>query len=233
MANLRRCAVILARAGSKGIPGKNMLPFREKPLVVHPVLAAKESGMFNDCDIYVLTDCPNVKQAVELHSKASVLDRPANISHDLATDLDTLTYFVRDCMFAKYDYVVHLRATYPTIKPATIAEAIGLFEDDYEIHDSLRSVVRATQSPFKMWTLCPQKYLLKPLSGLGLESQPRQLLPPVYWQNAAIDIVKVSTVLGLESMTGDRVMPYIMHEDGIDIDTLADYAELLSNEKKQ
>ena len=49
-------------------------------------------------------------------------------------------------------------------------------------------------------------------------NMPRQELPTVYYQNACIDVMRASTVLKKNSMTGDRILGYLMSEN-YDIDT--------------
>ena len=51
----------------------------------------------------------------------------------------------------------------------------------------------------------------------------RQDLPPVYCYNCVLDVTRPSTILRKESMTGDRILAYILPEDEVmDIDTRRD-----------
>ena len=44
-------ALIPARFGSKGIPKKNILDFRGKPLLAHSIIYAKKSSIVNEVSI--------------------------------------------------------------------------------------------------------------------------------------------------------------------------------------
>ena len=58
----------------------------------------------------------------------------------------------------------------------------------------------------------PEPYLLR-----------RQDLPKMYYYNCVIDVTKPSTIFNKKSMTGDKMLPYIMNmEDSIDIDAKVD-----------
>ena len=58
----------------------------------------------------------------------------------------------------------------------------------------------------------PQPYLLR-----------RQDLPPMYYYNCVIDVTRSATIMHKKSMTGDRILPYIMEpDDVIDIDSKRD-----------
>lgn len=65
---------------------------------------------------------------------------------------------------------------------------------------------------------------------------PRQKLPLTYRGNAAIDVIHRETVMELNSMTGTRVLPWLIDEARcIDIDTISDweYAEWLIETKRR
>ena len=85
-----------------------------------------------------------------------------------------------------------------------------------------------------MWQLNKNK-LLSPLlseSKKGeLYNSPRQMLPQVYRQNAAIDVIKTDTILKKNSMTGEVVLGFLMEDCGVDIDDKDDWkkAEGLMN----
>ena len=51
------------------------------------------------------------------------------------------------------DIIVLLRPTYPARKVEDIDKAIDIFIANFDQIDSLKSVVIADQSPFKMWSL--------------------------------------------------------------------------------
>ena len=53
-------ALLLGREGSIGFPGKNTYPVLGKPLMVYPLLAAKNAQHVNK--IYVSTDSPTIKK---------------------------------------------------------------------------------------------------------------------------------------------------------------------------
>jgi CMP-N-acetylneuraminic acid synthetase len=51
----------------------------------------------------------------------------------------------------------------------------------------------------------------------------RQELPPVYYYNCVVDVTRPATILEKGSMTGDRMLPYIVPENEvIDVDTSRD-----------
>ena len=49
---MKTIAIIMARGGSKGLPGKNVRPLAGKPLLAHSIEQAKASGV---CDVVLVT----------------------------------------------------------------------------------------------------------------------------------------------------------------------------------
>jgi hypothetical protein len=96
--------------------------------------------------------------------------------------------------------------------------------------DSIRSVVKAPHTPYKMWRLGETGCLQPLLAGPAAEAWnlPRQALPDVFLQNAAVDVVRARVVRERRSMTGGRVLPYVMDRLQ-DVDDWADLAALDSD----
>ena len=67
---MRRVCTVLARAGSTGVPGKNLRPLGGVPLVAHSIRHARATGLFEV--VAVSTDDPEV-HAVARDEGANVL----------------------------------------------------------------------------------------------------------------------------------------------------------------
>jgi CMP-N,N'-diacetyllegionaminic acid synthase len=75
-------AIILARGGSKGIPGKNIIDFCGKPLIVWTIEQLQYAKGINS--IWVSSDSEDIL-AVSQACGANIISRPPEISGDLAT----------------------------------------------------------------------------------------------------------------------------------------------------
>lgn len=75
-------AIILARGGSKGIPGKNVIDFCGKPLIVWTIEQLQASKGIES--IWVSSDSENILTIGRTHGAQTIL-RPDNISGDYAT----------------------------------------------------------------------------------------------------------------------------------------------------
>jgi N-acylneuraminate cytidylyltransferase len=128
-----------------------------------------------------------------------------------------------------------LRPTSPFRTAATIQRAWSVFTSA-DGADSLRAVEKCTEHPGKMWVVRDDRIvpLLPPeargaLAGQGPAGQPwhstpYQALPPVYVQNASLEIAWTRVVFEGRSIAGDVMVPFITEEhEGFDINDPHDW----------
>lgn len=218
-------AVVPARSGSKSIPDKNVLSFRGKPLLVHSV----EQGLKarNVDRVLVSTDSDAYREIARSAGAEVPFLRPAELSTDLSTDLEVFLHalsWLESHEGYRPEACVHLRPTYPTRQVADIEAAVDLLLADPSL-DSVRSVTRAPHTPYKMWRRSEDNLLQPLLEGGFTEpyNMPRQALPEVFLQNAAVDVVRSAVIREGRSMTGRRIRPYVM-TSVFDLDDWKDWA---------
>ena len=102
---MRNICVIPARGGSKRLPGKNIKPFLGEPIIMRPVRAAIESGLFKR--ILVSTDDEETARVVRGY--ATVEWRNPDLCKDDVPDIDV----VRD-IATRHNDMDYLCYLYPT-----------------------------------------------------------------------------------------------------------------------
>lgn len=75
-------SVIIGRAGSKGLPGKNTRLLLGKPMVWYTIQDAKQAELVDR--IIVSTDCEEIKR-IAREENLAVIDRPPELAGDMAT----------------------------------------------------------------------------------------------------------------------------------------------------
>lgn len=177
----------------------------------------------------VSTDDPEIAQIARQHGAEVPFLRPSELAQDETPDLPVFQHALRwlqDQEGYRPDLVVHLRPTTPTRRVETMDQAIRLFADHPEV-DALRSVSPAHHSPYKMWLVSPDG-LLEPVVRLRPDweaaNMPRQALPQAYWGNGCVDVTRPSVILG-GSMTGRRILAFVVEEPCVDIDQARDLDE--------
>jgi N-acylneuraminate cytidylyltransferase len=132
-------AVIPARGGSKGIPGKNLKEISGHSLVGWSILTARDAGISR---ILVSTDCPEITRVASSYG-AEVVKRPASLSGDNASSEDALLQALEEgCKSLSIEptRLVFLQCTSPLTNAEDLQGAIATFER--ENADSLVSVSR-------------------------------------------------------------------------------------------
>lgn len=219
---LKIIAIIPARGGSKGIPKKNIVSVAGKPLIAHSIKAALGSKLV--ARTIVSTDDDEIT-AIAKKQGAEIIKRPKKFAQDNTPDLPVfehaLKYLKKNGGYVA-DIIVHLRPTSPLKTSQHIDEAIEILINN-KTADAVKSVCEPIQNPFRMWII-KNKYL-KPLIKTKIKEQyncPRQLLPGVYWQNGHVDVIRYNTIIKKHSMTGKKILPYVMDEKFmVDIDTMS------------
>ena len=143
---MKYLAVITARGGSKGIPGKNTKPLNGKPLILYTVEAARK--VFQDQQICVSTDSQAIKEVVESSGLEVPFLRPAELAMDTSSSEDVLKHAITEAIQRglEFDAVLLLQPTSPFRNEEHIQAAIKQFEKH---PDSLfLSVTEAKDNPY-------------------------------------------------------------------------------------
>ncbi len=85
-------AVILARAGSQGLPNKHLLPLRGRPVITYTFDHARAARRITRT--VVSTDCPRIRALAEAHGFQTI-DRPAELATSDASVQDTMLHAMR------------------------------------------------------------------------------------------------------------------------------------------
>lgn len=223
---MKKIAIIPARAGSKGLPNKNVLMLEDKPLMAYTIEAALESKEFDR--VIVSTDSLEYKYIAEKFG-AEVLMRDAELASDTASSFVVIEDILRK--IPNIDYFVLLQVTSPFRNYNHIRESINLFEKNYNKYDFLVSMQKSDKPSF----------LIKPIEEDGslkeynknLSNYTRQKYKE-YHPNGAIYIGKIKEYLLQKHFLGDKSLAYFMNkEDSIDIDDTLDFEFALNILKKK
>jgi CMP-N,N'-diacetyllegionaminic acid synthase len=234
-------AVIPARKNSKSIKDKNIKLINGKPMLAYSIEHAQNSELITR--IILDTDSEDYANIGRKYGAETPFIRPACLAEDLTNDYEVFSHLV-NWLKANEDYtpqiIVQLRPTYPYRNSNDIDEMINVLTSDPNL-DSVRSVTKANEIPYKMWTINSRNILTPIVYEVpNIQepfNEPRQKLPEAYIQNAAIDIFWTKTIVEQQSMTGKNIYGYVMNHN-LDIDYENEFLEtekLMSfnpNEKK-
>jgi N-acylneuraminate cytidylyltransferase len=214
-------ALVPARGGSKSIPRKNLRDLAGKPMIVHSIEHAKSACTITR--VIVTTDDLEIAAGACKAGAEVPFIRPAELAQDLSTDYEFVRHaleWLRDNESYVPDLVVQLRPTTPVRDVRLIDRAVEAIAARPDA-DSLRAVVAACFTPYKMWHLASDGFITPILSLEGVEepwNKPRQILPAAYQQDGFIDIVRPASIFEQSSITGRKILPFFIDRESIDID---------------
>ncbi|MEC4818825.1 MAG: acylneuraminate cytidylyltransferase family protein [Scytonema sp. PMC 1069.18] len=219
-------AIIPARGGSKGVPRKNIRSLRNKPLIAHSILNAKEAKLINN--VYVSTDDPEIAE-ISRKYEAEIIHRPEELANDTASSESALIHAVLEIeqQGISPDLVVFLQCT-SAIRTATdIDRAIEKLQT--ENADSLVSV-----SPSHRFLWEKVHGIVKSINYDYRHRPRRQDMNPQFVENGSIYIFKPWVIKELGNRLGGKISLFPMSEAAAwEIDSLTDFeiVEFLLNKQ--
>ena len=220
--SMRVLGIIPTRAGSKGVPRKNLAQLRGRPLIYYTIRASQESRRLSRT--VLSTEDQQIAAVGRRYGMDVPFLRPAGLAGDGAASVDVVVHgltTIEELEAQRYDCVVLLQPTAPLRIARDIDAAIGLLE-----RSGATSVVSVTrlEEPHPVKVMTVKAGVLSPfLPEYWRETMRRQELPAVYRLNGAIYCVKRDVVINEKSLWGKRALPYEMPpERSVNIDTRMD-----------
>ncbi|WP_127472838.1 cytidylyltransferase domain-containing protein [Microbacterium sulfonylureivorans] len=142
-----RICTITVRAGSKGVPGKNLRVVAGRPLFGHSVVQAARSGLFDE--VVVSSDSPQILELAPTFGATGVVVRPPEMATDTAGKVPAIAHAVRETELRTgraFDVCVDLDATSPLRTIDDIRGAVAMFEASRP--DSLITGAEARRNPY-------------------------------------------------------------------------------------
>jgi len=210
-------AIIPARGGSKGLPGKNILQVGGIPLIAWTIKASLGSKHINKT--VVSSESIEILE-ISKEWGAEVVERPKALACDETPSEPVITNVIETLRHEEYDYIVFLQPTSPARSFKDIDNAIEQLLQTKA--SSSISVFEPKHTLFKAFKLKSDGYI----TGLVDDKSSfmrRQDLAKTFMPNGAIYIVKVSSFCINRALLTDKCIPYIMDEkNSVDIDSMED-----------
>lgn len=183
----RVLAVIPARGGSKGLPGKNTRSFAGLPLIAHSILFAGMCAEITRC--VVSTDSDEIAAVSRQHGGEVPFLRPAELAQDSSPLFPTLRHALLNIEALEkksYDYVVLLDPTSPAREQSDVSGALGRLIAT----PSANGIVSASEPDFNpIWHCVVEKEgWMTDLIPEGAHLHRRQDVPRVLRINGALYI---------------------------------------------
>lgn len=210
-------AIIPARGGSKGIPGKNIIDLAGKPLIAWTIEAAKKSKYIDR--LILSSDDDEIIRIATQWGCDVPFTRPDYLAKDDTPGVEPVLHALS--MLPIFDYIVLLQPTSPLRRTEDIDGCIEQCINRQA--DCCVSVTEPDKSPFWMYYI-NSKGVLEPVVSIDNEvAVRRQDLPVVYALNGAVYVARCEWLLTNKSFLTKETIGYPMtKQHSIDIDSWKD-----------
>jgi CMP-N-acetylneuraminic acid synthetase len=219
-------AIVPARGGSKGLPGKNLRLLAGHPLLAYGIAAGLQAKLVDR--VICSTDSEEIAEVARQYGAEVPFLRPTAFAQDESPDIDFFNHAITELDKSGYrpDIIVQLRPSDPIRRQGLVDDAVQLMIDNPDAH-SVRSITEPDYSPYKMWVINESGTLDTLLQLPGVSEPynlPRQELPEVWWHIGVLDLVRTDVVTETNSLSGTIILPLkVDRAASADIDTFDDF----------
>ena len=217
--------LIPARAGSKGVPRKNIRVLGGKPLLWYTAQAALASARLTT--VVLSTDDPEIAAIGREYGLQVPFMRPADLASDAAPMLPVVQHAIAalEANHQQIDAVCLLQPTAPFREPGLIDSCIDLL-----ISSGADSVVTIKEVPHEYnphWVyFADERGRLRLTTGEAQPISRRQDLPPAFHREGSVYVARRDVVMIGNSLYGEKLVGYRIDPEAVTvgIDTMADWA---------
>lgn len=217
-------AIVPARGGSKGLPGKNLRPLAGRPLVQWPVLAAVASAVVDH--VIVSTDDPDIADAAALAGAEAPFIRPRELATDTAPSALVIRHGI-DYLAARglhFAYVVMLEPTSPLTEPADIDAALRVLHSSRDRADAIVGIARVEATHPEYDVRLGESGLIRPYAAPSFASlRRRQEIEPLYFLEGSLYASAVPAFMERGGFYHERTLGHVMPRwKAFEVDELVD-----------
>lgn len=214
-------AIIPARSGSKGLPGKNIRTLCGKPLIAWSVEQARACPEIDT--VIVSTDDQKIARVATAFGAEVPFLRPNELSSDTASSIDVILHAI-DFMAkggSNFDLIVLLEPTSPLREVADISGAIKQLLGT----PNCQSVVSVSQAegvhPAFLYRL--NEGLLKPYLGIQPTNLRRQDIEKLYFLEGSVYVSYIDALKARRSFYHENTAPWVVPKyKSFEVDELTD-----------
>lgn len=216
-------AVVTARGGSKGLPGKNVLDLNGKPLIAWTIEHIHKSTLLDRT--FISTDSREIALVCEKCGITVSELRPDRLAEDTSSSMDVLAYTI-DLLESRgelYDYLLLLEPTSPLRKDDDIDKMIILAVEHPEA-DGVISLGRVhMEHPSIIKKVTGDGYIVSYVED-GRYFYQRQLEDAAYFPYGVGYLVKVDRFKETHSIYMEKMMPYFIERwQNYEVDDIYDF----------
>lgn len=219
-------AIIPARGGSKGLPGKNIKSLNGMPLIAWPINTALNSKYIDR--VVVTTDDQAIADVAKQHGADVPFLRPAEFAKDTSPSSEAVIHAIEFCTQSDgaYDYVVLLEPTSPLTEASDVDKALEILAASKGLSivgtckvESTHPVYCATIGSDDFLKPYNREHFAKPIR--------RQDVDELYFFEGSLYISDIKQYLKTKTFYHEYTLPYVVPAwKSLEIDTLLDFIKI-------
>lgn len=217
-------AIIPARGGSKGLPGKNIKELCGKPLIAWSIEAGRDSQYIDE--VMVTTDSEEIAHIARKFGASVPFIRPAELASDTATSFDVIKHtldFYENELHKKFDYVVLLEPTSPLRETGDIDASIEQLLSNSQASAVVGICKTESQNPAFLVKKNDSNFLVG-YENLDMRVLRRQEISDVYFFEGSVYVSDTDTLLARKTFYHEHTLGFEVPKwKALEIDDLDDF----------
>ncbi len=223
---MKTLCVISARGGSRGLPGKNIRPLLDKPLIVWSIEQALGTPEIDR--VVVSTDSEEIAQVARAAGAETPFVRPNHLSTSEAGKFEVFKHALQSCedhYGEQYEFYLDLDCTNPLREISDISACISKYRElRGKGVDGVFTVCNARKNPYFNLLEPDCSGALKVSKKLSSTVVRRQDAPPVYEHVASIYVLAPEYIRTASYLLDGHTVGYdIGSEKSLDVDSDFDF----------
>ena len=217
-------AIIPARGGSKGLPGKNIKQLCGKPLIAWSIEAGLGSTYVDE--VMVTTDSEEIALVARQFGASTPFMRPPELASDTATSFDVVKHaidFYRVSMGREFDYVLLLEPTSPLRDKVDVNNALVQLLSNHSATAIVGICKTESQHPAFLVKKDAQGFLVG-YENADMKVLRRQDIGEVLFFEGSIYISRVDILMAKKTFYHERTIGYEVPKwKSFEIDEMDDF----------
>lgn len=216
---VKNLCILPARGGSKRIPRKNIKPFKGKPIIAYSIIAAFESGLFDE--VMVSTDDLEIADIAKSYGASIPFLRSEENSNDFATTANVLIEVINDYQKQgkTFDNVCCIYPTAPFVNRSRLKEGFDILSNGADSVLPILSFDYPILRSFKVNENNSLEYNWPEFINARSQDLPTAFHDAGQWYWVKVNKLQEANKLVFDNSRGLQLSPFEAH----DIDTLHDW----------
>jgi N-acylneuraminate cytidylyltransferase/CMP-N,N'-diacetyllegionaminic acid synthase len=216
-------ALIPARGGSKGLPGKNIRTLFGKPLIAWSIEAGLNSKYVDR--VVVTTDDQKIASVAKKYGAEIPFMRPKELANDKSSSIDVvlhaLDYLKKQG--SEFDYIILLEPTSPLRETEDVDKSIEMLVNNRSGAVSIVGVSKVEAAHPMFDVKINKRGLLEHYMGSFQKYTRRQEIDDLYFFEGTVYISQVKAFIEKRTFYHEKTLPYIVPRwKSIEIDDIFD-----------